>query len=73
MGPCIVIIILISKDLNTLFYLETAPHVSGGTSTYPQERKQQSSASGISHTVTIICRYRERDGTGLCVLWVVWR
>jgi len=44
MGPCIVIIILICMQrdatLNSLFYLETALHVSGGTSTHPQERKQ---------------------------------
>ena len=29
-----------------------------------------STASGISHTVIAICRYRERGGTGLSVLWV---
>jgi hypothetical protein len=42
MGPCIIIIILVSNDatLHILFYLETALHVSGGTSTHPQERKQ---------------------------------
>ena len=28
------------KTLHSLFYLETAPHVSGGTSTHLQERKQ---------------------------------
>jgi hypothetical protein len=43
-GPCIVIIILIyiqqDATLYSLFYLETALHVSGGTSTHPQERKQ---------------------------------
>jgi hypothetical protein len=27
--------------LRSLFYLETALHVSGGTSTHPQERKQR--------------------------------
>jgi len=43
MGPCIVIIILIyiQRDvtLHVLFYLETAVHVSGGTSAHLQERK----------------------------------
>ena len=43
-GPCIVIIILIyikrDATLHSLFYLETALHVSGGTSTHLQERKQ---------------------------------
>jgi hypothetical protein len=54
-------------------YLETALHVSGGTSTHHQERIQLSTASGICHTVTAICRYRGRVGTGLSVLWVVQR
>jgi hypothetical protein len=43
MGPCIVIIFLyIQQDatLHSLFYLETALHVAGGTITYHQERKQ---------------------------------
>jgi len=44
MGPCIVIIILIyiqrDTTLHSLFYLEAALHVSDGTSTHPQERKQ---------------------------------
>jgi hypothetical protein len=31
-----------------------------------------STASGICHTVTAICRYRERVGTGLSVLWVAY-
>jgi hypothetical protein len=31
-----------------------------------------STASGICHTVTAICRYRGRVGTGLSVLWVVY-
>jgi hypothetical protein len=29
-----------------------------------------STASGICHTVTAICRYRGRVGTGLSLLWV---
>jgi len=44
MGPCIIIIILICIErdatLHSLFYLETALHVLGGTSTHLQERKQ---------------------------------
>jgi hypothetical protein len=31
-----------------------------------------STASGICHTVTAICRYRGRVGTGLSVLWVAY-
>jgi hypothetical protein len=31
-----------------------------------------STAPGICHTVTAICRYRGRVGTGLSVLWVVY-
>ena len=36
------ILIYIQKDatLHSLFYLETALHISGGTSTHNQERKQ---------------------------------
>jgi hypothetical protein len=52
--------IYIQQDatLHSLFYLETALHVSGGTTTHHQERKQLSTASGICHTVTAICRYQ---------------
>jgi hypothetical protein len=49
-------------------YLETALHVSGTTSIHNQERIQLSIASGICHTVTAICRYRGRVGTGLSVM-----
>ena len=31
-----------------------------------------STASGICHTVTAICRYRGRGGNGLSVLWVAY-
>jgi hypothetical protein len=51
-------------------YLKTALYVLGGTSTNHQERIQLSTASGIYHTVTAICRYRGRVETGLSVLWV---
>jgi hypothetical protein len=54
-------------------YLETAVHVSGVTSTHHQERKKTvSTASGICHTVTSICRYRESVRTGFSVLWVAY-
>jgi hypothetical protein len=36
----IVIYIQLDATLHSLFYLETALHVSGGTTTYHQERKQ---------------------------------
>ena len=42
-------------------YLETDLHVSDVTSTLHQERKATvSTASGICHTVTAICRYSGR-------------
>jgi len=44
--------------LHSLFYLENALHVAGGTSTHHQERKTTvSTPSGICHTVTATCRY----------------
>ena len=51
------ILIYIQQDaaLHSLFYLETALHVSGGTTTHHQERIQLSTASGICHTVTATC------------------
>ena len=68
------ILIYIQQDatLHSLFYLETALHVSGGTITHHQERKQLC----LQHLVFVtqlfaICRYRGRVGTGLSVLWVV--
>jgi hypothetical protein len=77
MGPCIASIFqYISnkiKRYTVYLYLETALHVSGGTSTHHQDRIHLvSTASGICHTVTAICRYRGRDGTGLSVLWVAY-
>jgi hypothetical protein len=48
-------------------YLETAVHVSCGTSTHHQERIQLY----LQHLV-FICRYRGRVGTGLSVLWVAY-
>jgi len=48
------ILIYIQQDamLHSLFYLETALHVSDGT---------------LCHTIIAICRYRGRVGTGLSV------
>jgi hypothetical protein len=40
MGPCIVSISNKMQSYTVYFYLETALHVSGGTSTYHQERIQ---------------------------------
>jgi len=64
MGPCIVSIFqYISNKIQrytVYLYLETALHVSGGTSTHHQERKQLSTTSGICQTVTATCRYSGR-------------
>jgi len=60
------VLIYIQQDatLPSLFYMETAVHISGGNTTHHQERKTTvSTASGICHTVTAICRYRRRVGT----------
>jgi hypothetical protein len=76
MGPCIVSIFqYISNKMQrytVYLYLETALHVSGGASTHHQKRIQLSTAFGICQTVTAICRYRGRVGTGLSVLWVAY-
>jgi hypothetical protein len=72
MGPCIVSIFqhtCISNKIQrctVYLYLETALHISGGTSTH--HLATVSTASGICHTVTAICCYRGRVGTGLSVL-----
>jgi hypothetical protein len=53
------ILIYIQHDatLHSLFYLETALHVLGGTNTHHQERQTTvSTASGICHTVTATYR-----------------
>ena len=54
-------------------YLETALHASGGIF-HPSSGAHTtvSTASGICHTVTAICRYRGRVGNGLSVLWVAY-
>jgi hypothetical protein len=56
--------------LQCLFYLTIALHVSGIIITHLQEHKTTvTTESGICHTVTVVCRYRGRVGTGLSVLW----
>jgi len=47
---CNNILTYIQQDatLHSLFYLETALHVSGGTITHHQEHKQLSTASGVT-------------------------
>jgi hypothetical protein len=68
----ILIYIQQNATLHSLFYLETALHVLGGTTNHHQERKQLSTAPGICHTVTAIRCYRGRVGSGLNVLWVAY-
>ena len=70
--------IYIQQDatLHSLFYLETALHVSAETPTHYQERKQLY----LQHLVFVtplllsaaVCCYRGRVGTGLSVLWVAY-
>jgi hypothetical protein len=70
MGKYIVSISNKMQRHTVYLYLETALHVSGGTSTHHQERIQLYLSIGICHTVPAICRYRGRVGTGWSVLWV---
>jgi hypothetical protein len=58
------------KRYTVYLYLETALRVLGGTCTHHQERIQLYLKHLVSVTVTAICRYRGRVGTGLSVLWV---
>jgi hypothetical protein len=64
MGKCIVSISNKMKCYTVYLYLETALHVSGGTSNHHQEGAHTtvSTASDICHTVTAICRYRGNCG-----------
>jgi hypothetical protein len=76
MGTCIVSIFqYISNKIQrytVYLYLETALHVLGGTSTQHQERIQLYLQDLAFVTVTAVCRYRGRVGTGLSVLWVAY-
>jgi hypothetical protein len=72
MGTCIVSIFqYISNNMQrctVYLYLETALHVSGGTSTHHQERIQLYLQHLVFvHTVTAICRYRGR--VWVCCGW----
>jgi hypothetical protein len=53
-------------------YLETALHVSDGTSIHYQERIQLYLQRLVFVTPLLLCRYRGKVGTGLSVLWVVY-
>jgi hypothetical protein len=57
---------------HSLFYLETAVHVSVGTTTHHKEHKQLYLQHLVFVTLTATCRYRGRVGTSLSVLWVVY-
>jgi hypothetical protein len=57
----------------SLFYLETALHVSDSASTHHQERIQLYLHHLVFVTPLLLtCRYRGRVGTGLSVLWVAY-
>jgi hypothetical protein len=68
------------RTLHSLFYLETALHVSGGTTTFrvvppPIIRSANNCIYSIwylSHTANAICRYRGRVWTALSVLWLAY-
>jgi len=55
--------------LHSLFYLESALHVSGGTTTHHQERKQLYLASGICHTGNGVTNTRCRRYSCLRSWW----
>jgi hypothetical protein len=74
MGPCIVSISNKMQRYTVYLYLQNYStcfgwyfHPSSGA------HITVSTASVICHTVTAICRYRGRVGTGLSVLWVAYR
>jgi hypothetical protein len=76
-GPCIVSIFqYISKQDATLHSLFIYGNLSTrfGWYFHPSSgaHTTESTASGICHTVTAICRFRGRVGTGLSVLWVAY-
>ena len=64
MCPCIVNIFQYISNKMQLYifylYLETALHISGGTSTHHQERIQLYLQHLVCHTVTATCRYSGR-------------
>ena len=76
MGTCIVSIfqyIFNKMQRYTVYlYLETALHFRVVFHPSSGAHTTVSTASGICHTVTAICRYRGRVGTGVSVLWVAY-
>jgi hypothetical protein len=70
------ILIYIQQDatLHSLFFLETAQHVSGGTSTQHQERIQLYLQYLVFVTPLLLLAaiVEELEPTGLSVLWVVY-
>jgi hypothetical protein len=69
------ILIYIQQDASlTLFILSGNCCTCFGWYHHPSSEAQTtvSTASVICHTVTAICRYRGRVGTGLSVLWVAY-
>jgi len=77
MGPCIVSIFqYISNKMQrykVYLYLETALHVSGGTSTHNQERIQLYLQHLVFVTPLLLsARYPGRAGNGPSVLWVAY-
>ena len=76
MGPCIVRIFqYVSNRCNiTQFILPGICSTCFGWYFHPSSGAHTtvSTASGICHTVTAICCYRGKVGTGLSVLWVAY-
>jgi hypothetical protein len=67
-------VIYIQPDatLHSSFYLETALHVSGGTATHHQERKQLYLQHLVSVTQLLLSAPIVEVGSGLSVLWVAY-
>jgi hypothetical protein len=67
----ILIYIQQNATLHSLFYLKTALHVSGGTNTHHQERKQLYLQHLVFVTLLLLPdAIVERAETGLPMLWV---
>jgi hypothetical protein len=76
MGPCIVIIISIyvqrDATLHSLFCLETALHVLGGTSTHLQEGKQLYLQHLVFVTPLLLSAAIVEELELVCVLWAAY-
>jgi len=55
-----------------MFRVVPSPIIRGQTTVSTAGQTTVSTASGICRTVTAICPYHGRVGTGLSVLWVVY-